>query len=356
MKKEKKDITIDIFRAVDLLLRQPQNAYPRGSRDDEISVLKDIVYDESLPEVCVLDIYLPPPDKKALAPLPEEEQLSSAEKLAALAARTQEGPRLPLLLYIHGGGFVAGGKQFREGIAKWYASHGVIVLNVNYGLCPDYKYPEPLWHLVRALDFAGEIAAMLHADTNKLLVSGDSAGAYYAAMLAASSSNAQFAQQLGRASKTKVRGCIFDCGLYDIEIARSVKFPLNMDEAIFERFTGFGKKNFEHFWYSELCSPVNFVTSDFPPTFVQYSKKDILCRGQGERLVQKLDECRVPFRYYCSKSLLANHCFPLNWKDSNAKRANAALLRFLADFLDGSVDICREFVTTDTGDEMPETE
>ena len=38
----------------------------------------------------------------------------------------------PVLLYIHGGGFVAGGKEFRKAIALWYATKGFFVVNVNF--------------------------------------------------------------------------------------------------------------------------------------------------------------------------------------------------------------------------------
>ena len=78
----------------------------------------------------------------------------------------------PVVLYIHGGGFVAGGKEFRKAIALWYATKGFFVLNVNYGLSPDCVFPEQVKHLILALNFFSFFLIQFNAKIKCLTCSG----------------------------------------------------------------------------------------------------------------------------------------------------------------------------------------
>ena len=59
--------------------------------------------------------------------------------------RTDAGSNLPILVYYHGGGFFGGGVQIVEQMCKvLVANLDCVVLNVDYRLCPEAHYPQPL--------------------------------------------------------------------------------------------------------------------------------------------------------------------------------------------------------------------
>lgn len=96
--------------------------------------------------------------------------------------RTDSGRELPMLVYYHGGGFFGGGVGIVEQMCKVLVRElDCVVLNVDYRLCPEHHYPQPLddcWAVTRwAFDHAEE----LDAARKKLAVSGDSAGGNLAA-------------------------------------------------------------------------------------------------------------------------------------------------------------------------------
>lgn len=84
---------------------------------------------------------------------------------------------LPLLIYLHGGGWAFGSlnscARFCNAIAK---SGKVKVLAVNYPLAPEHPYPAGLDSCVAALLFAHEHADSMGVDKNHISVGGDSSG------------------------------------------------------------------------------------------------------------------------------------------------------------------------------------
>ena len=96
--------------------------------------------------------------------------------------RSGSGQDLPMLVYYHGGGFFGGGVDIVEQMCKVLVSQlDCVVLNVDYRLCPEAHYPQPLDDCWAATRWAFEHAAELGAAKKPLAVSGDSAGGNLAA-------------------------------------------------------------------------------------------------------------------------------------------------------------------------------
>ena len=53
---------------------------------------------------------------------------------------------------MHGGGYIAGDKQYKNPLLAKIAEQGYIVVNVNYALAPQYKYPTPLIQMNQRLN------------------------------------------------------------------------------------------------------------------------------------------------------------------------------------------------------------
>lgn len=83
----------------------------------------------------------------------------------------------PLILYIHGGGWVIGNVDTHDGTCrKLAADSGYPVVSVDYGLAPEHPFPEGLEDCYAALEWAAEAAPELDADPDRIVVAGDSAG------------------------------------------------------------------------------------------------------------------------------------------------------------------------------------
>ena len=91
--------------------------------------------------------------------------------------RPSPSPDLPLLVYLHGGGWVVGNLDTHDEPCRSLANaSGCAVLSVQYRLAPEHKFPVPLDDCVAALRWAYEHAGELGADPRRLALGGDSAG------------------------------------------------------------------------------------------------------------------------------------------------------------------------------------
>lgn len=99
---------------------------------------------------------------------------------------TAESP-VPVLIFFHGGGWSAGSKQNYQAFAKMIAAHGYAVVLPNYRLFPTVTFPT----------FVEDAAAATHwvqkqlgeqsqgkADPSRIVLSGHSAGAHLATLIA----------------------------------------------------------------------------------------------------------------------------------------------------------------------------
>jgi len=92
----------------------------------------------------------------------------------------------PAVLYLHGGGYVAGSIEGELGMAQRIArDHQCVVVSVDYRLAPETPFPGPLEDNYAALKWVAANAAELGIDRGRIAVMGTSAGGGHAAMLSA---------------------------------------------------------------------------------------------------------------------------------------------------------------------------
>lgn len=90
---------------------------------------------------------------------------------------------LPLLLYLHGGGFTIGSIATHDTLCRELARQaGCMVVSLDYRLAPEYRFPTAPNDAWDALAWIAAHAATLGADPARLAVGGDSAGGTLAAV------------------------------------------------------------------------------------------------------------------------------------------------------------------------------
>lgn len=107
---------------------------------------------------------------------------AQAQRLDVYVSRS--GPRsAPILLYLHGGGFVMGTKLLgARPMLYRLAGHGWVCASANYRLRTDYT--DALADVHQAIAWLRDHAEELGADPSRLVVAGGSAGAHLAATVA----------------------------------------------------------------------------------------------------------------------------------------------------------------------------
>ena len=86
------------------------------------------------------------------------------------------GPR-PVILYMHGGGFMLGDLDSSDGIAWGFAQGtGAVVVSVDYRLTPEHPYPAAFNDCYGVLAWIAENPDELGIDAGRIAVAGDSAG------------------------------------------------------------------------------------------------------------------------------------------------------------------------------------
>ncbi len=96
--------------------------------------------------------------------------------------RENAGENIPVFVYYHGGGFFGGSADIVEQMCKLLVqNYDCLAFNVEYRLCPENHYPQPLDDCFYATVWARDHAAEYGGDSSRMAVSGDSAGGNLAA-------------------------------------------------------------------------------------------------------------------------------------------------------------------------------
>ena len=113
--------------------------------------------------------------------------------------------RRPTLVYFHGGGFFGGSKSVGDPLASSdvtsllddICAAGYNVVNVDYGLVPDCRFPVPVIQANQALAWCSAHAEECGLDMGDVTIMGSSAGAIITSQLGAAISNPEYAAALG---------------------------------------------------------------------------------------------------------------------------------------------------------------
>jgi triacylglycerol lipase len=110
------------------------------------------------------------------------------QKLDVYAPEGGAGKKLPVLVFVHGGGFVRGsahGDFYPQNIAEWAVKNGMVGISIDYRLAPKDPWPAGAKDLASAIAWTKANIAKYGGDPNRIVVFGHSAGANHVADYAA---------------------------------------------------------------------------------------------------------------------------------------------------------------------------
>jgi acetyl esterase/lipase len=123
---------------------------------------------------------------------------------------------LPTIVSIHGGGYVYGTKEVYRRYCMDLARRGFSVVNFNYRLAPESKFPTPLEDTNAVMEWICRNADTYHLDPKRLFIVGDSAGAQIASQYATIATNPDYATHFDfTIPDITIRAVGLNCGLYD---------------------------------------------------------------------------------------------------------------------------------------------
>jgi acetyl esterase/lipase len=89
---------------------------------------------------------------------------------------------LPVVVDIHGGGWMYGDKELNKYYCLYLASRGFTVVNMSYRLFPETDLRGQVQDVFSCLRWLGEQGTGHHADLKKVFLTGDSAGGHLAGL------------------------------------------------------------------------------------------------------------------------------------------------------------------------------
>ncbi|CAO1649902.1 alpha/beta hydrolase [Parasphingorhabdus sp. NYA22] len=175
------------------------------------------------------------------------------------------GPR-PVVVFIYGGGWRDGAKDHYAFTGRALANRGYMVVLPDYRLFPKTRFPGFLEDSAKALAWVDDNIKALGGDPSRIFLSGQSAGAYNAMMLALDR------QWLGREGKSPdlIRGVAALAGPYDF-------YPFDSETT---------KQSFGEYPEPEMTQPINFVRSDAPPLWLSSGTNDTQVKPRNSKVLR----------------------------------------------------------------------
>ncbi|WP_350347705.1 alpha/beta hydrolase [Agromyces sp. G08B096] len=188
-----------------------------------------------------------------------------------------EGPN-PTVVWVHGGAWISGSKENVAPYLQILAGHGYTAIGLDYTIAPEATYPTATKQLNDSLAYLVEHADELGVDPDQIVLAGDSAGAQLASQLAVLTTNPKYAGILGvepALDADQLVGVILNCGVYDLRAMAELNGigAWGFQVALWA-YTG--TKNWSSDYAGSTMSTIDFVTEEFPPTFITGGNGDAL--------------------------------------------------------------------------------
>lgn len=232
----------------------------------------------------------------------------------------KKGISLPVIISVHGGGYVYGDKELYQFYCMSLAQRGFAVINFTYRLAPENRFPACLEDTNRVFEWAVKHAAEYGLDMNNTFLLGDSAGGHMAALYTCAICNPSYAAMLGLRipGGFKLRAVAYNCSVYYPFDSWDV--DSNRDDFMSDLF---GTRDYIKEAKKYLIVPDHIRKEGFPPVYVMTSEYDFL-RGQAAPFKECLDRLGIEsvLKVYSNSLLPLYHVFHLDVRAKDGIRCN----------------------------------
>jgi acetyl esterase/lipase len=171
---------------------------------------------------------------------------------------------VPVLLFVHGGGFTVGIKDQYAFVGQVFAARGIATAVISYRLSPKVSYPGHVQDVARAFAWVRAHIAEYGGKPDRIFVSGHSAGATLVAMLA---SDPAYLREAGE-SLDHIAGVIPISGSFT-QSARSAMFEGASPDIVYN------------------ASAIVHTAGPHPPFLILYGDRDAPRTGQDAEQMAK---------------------------------------------------------------------
>ncbi len=225
--------------------------------------------------------------------------------------------KLPVIVSVHGGGWVYGDKERYQYYCMSLARQGFAVVNFTYRLAPKYKFPAQLEDTNAVFCWLMDNAEAYGLDTTRIFGVGDSAGAHLLGLYSCICTNPAYAARFAFSPPEGFapRALALNCGVYDVKKGGRK----DLTTALMADYLP--QKGTEE--ELALNSVLRNATKDFPASFVMTCEGDFVA-DQALPLVKRLEELgvAVEYHYYGDKEHVLGHVFHCNVRSADAQACN----------------------------------
>jgi len=253
-----------------------------------------------------------------------------SDNLLDIYMRNDAAGLQPVIVNIHGGAWVYGSKDIYRYYCMSLAQRGFTVVNINYRLAPENVFPSALEDVNAALGFIAENGLKYSADRDRVILTGDSAGAQIASHYAAVFSNPDFAALYDFIlPAVRIKALGLNCGIYD---AASMS-GADLDD-LFMSYAGTLNCEITP-EKAEQLDVLKYIDSRFPPSFVMTAEHDFLKDKAGPmyELLKKNSVPAVLKVYGSADQPEISHVFHVNMNLPEAKICNDDECKFFRNYV-----------------------
>lgn len=290
-----------------------------------VTVEKDIVYSEENPAVMKADLLYNKDSKKY--------------------------DKYPVILNVHGGGWIIGDKRNSTGMCLQFADSGVFVVNMNYGMpekaqpffeshdpavnhSTDYVWPYQIKCTFAALKWIKDNAEKYNLDLSNVFVAGDSAGSHLAAVTEAAIANPDYATALGVENPgITLKGGLLFCGFYNLDVFWGL--PMNKIPVARSMMQDlFNLKDPTESPLYKFVNPIPYFTKEMGKTLVVSGTNDVMTHGQSDMVEEQLKTLGVDVTRYNSSGPLSIHDYQILAFTPGSHKC----MQFVAEWLNEAID------------------
>lgn len=237
--------------------------------------------------------------------------------------------KLPVIVSVHGGGWVYGDKECYQYYCMSLAQRGFAVVNFSYRLAPEYKFPASLKDTCKVFEWVIENSKTYGFDTENIFALGDSAGGHILSLFSCMCTNPKLSEYLDFSLNRNFvpKAIALNCGVYNPWLG-------NEDDNLTKTLLAEVMTDLSSETEIYLMNVLNHIKEGFPPAFIMTSNSDFL-KKQTVVLAQKLTEVNTEFvfKFYSPDVDQLGHVFNCDIRNKYAQECNDEECRFFMKYI-----------------------